>query len=180
MSEKPGTEVWLDHGVSPCEGEPKVEDRDGRRHYTCEWCTMHRYVVLPIPEAAVCTCTYRPNLPHDRSETTVPVQLVTHPRCPKHGMNADVEALSEVLMSAVVIPGPMRVGRGEGVVLTSSEARAAAARMSDWLAEQKAEALREARDDLYAGYGPDLSADSDIVYGEWLGNRADRIGGGSP
>lgn len=42
-------------------------------------------------------------------------------------------------------------------------------------AEARAGALRDARDDLYAGYGPDFAADSDIVYGEWLGNRADSI-----
>jgi len=43
--------------------------------------------------------------------------------------------------------------------------------------EARGEALREARDVLYRGEGPDLVADSDIVYGEWLGNRADQIGG---
>jgi hypothetical protein len=39
----------------------------------------------------------------------------------------------------------------------------------------QAEALEGLRDALYRGEGPDLSADSDIVYGEWIGNRADQI-----
>lgn len=41
----------------------------------------------------------------------------------------------------------------------------------------RAEALRDARDALYAGEGPDLVVDADIVYGEWVGNRADRVEG---
>jgi hypothetical protein len=36
-------------------------------------------------------------------------------------------------------------------------------------------ALESARDALYRGEGPDVVADSDIVYGEWLGNRADLL-----
>lgn len=43
----------------------------------------------------------------------------------------------------------------------------------------KAEALRDARDALYRGEGPDLVCDSDVVYGEWLSNRADAIHGAS-
>ena len=53
------------------------------------------------------------------------------------------------------------------------------AKFADWLAAReaaaRAEALYEARDALYRGEGPDMFEDSDIVYGEWLGNRADSI-----
>ena len=41
--------------------------------------------------------------------------------------------------------------------------------------ERTAQALYEARDALYRGEGPDAYADADILYGEWLGNRADRL-----
>jgi hypothetical protein len=44
----------------------------------------------------------------------------------------------------------------------------------------KAEALYEARDALYRGEGPDMFQDSDIVYGEWLSNRADRAAALTP
>lgn len=39
----------------------------------------------------------------------------------------------------------------------------------------RAETLRDARDALYRGEGPDLYQDADIVYGEWLSNRACQI-----
>jgi hypothetical protein len=45
--------------------------------------------------------------------------------------------------------------------------------------EARAEALYAARDALYRGEGPDMFEDSDIVYGEWLSNRADAIDGAS-
>jgi hypothetical protein len=41
--------------------------------------------------------------------------------------------------------------------------------------EAQREALYAARDALYRGEGPDMFEDSDIVYGEWLSNRADAI-----
>lgn len=37
------------------------------------------------------------------------------------------------------------------------------------------EALYQARDALYRGEGPDVAADADLTYGEWLSNRADAL-----
>ncbi len=42
------------------------------------------------------------------------------------------------------------------------------------LARVRAEALREAADALFDGMGPDMVADSDMVYGEWLLARANQ------
>lgn len=69
-----------------------------------------------------------------------------HPAEPDAG---EVEALTTALMDAVVVPGPFRIARGQSMVLTSSEARAAATRIlaSPWLAAHVSAAETKARAD---------------------------------
>lgn len=59
--------------------------------------------------------------------------------------SADVEALAEVIVASVLIPGPLKFGSHEGLVLTHSEAMrpARAILASDWLAAHTAAARAE-------------------------------------
>lgn len=46
LAERPAAQVWLDRGAPGCEGEPRWQDRDGRRVFTCPDCSLHWYIVL--------------------------------------------------------------------------------------------------------------------------------------